>query len=206
MHFGKSALDIPQPSAPTLSLPAGITISCLGAASSFGSNGCQDSLRLDTSNDFGVLEVFDLSASGGFQITNTTDLTFTGDVVFNTNFSAFYGGPEIGASITYPGVGETLGFLVGVSGTGVGDSHSCNTDGSGVIFSPYACGVEAPDLSRQEFLEFAIPGPGDSADYSEQINISASLFGVPNPPRLLYRRRLVGLGFVGRRRAVKRAL
>ena len=196
-------------------MPAGITISCFGDANSSRSGElfqvspvCQDHLILNASDNTGILEIFNLSSAGGFQITNTTDVSIPGFLLLETDFTSFNaGGPQIGASVTYPGL-EDAGFSSSVLGTGVEDMHSCNTDGSspgGTNFSPYACGVEAPD-SSQEFLELSIPGAGQSGIDNEQIRIGASLFGVPEPATLaLFGAGLLGMGFFYRRRAIMRA-
>ncbi|HEY2009020.1 MAG TPA: PEP-CTERM sorting domain-containing protein [Rhizomicrobium sp.] len=175
-------------------LPNGISISCIGAAGGV-QNQCGAGLSLFVSNDSASLETFHVSSTGGLAITNTSDLGYSGvTLLFRTDFSAFNpGGPDIGASITYPGL-EDASFSSSVTGTGVDDFHSCDTAGSsgfGVNFSPYTCGVQSPDSSEEQF-SVALPAPGTTIDVSPYtINISASLIGIPEPATLF----LFGAGF-----------
>jgi hypothetical protein len=184
-------------------LPNGISISCTGAAGGSVQNRCGASLSLFVSNDSASLETFHVSSIGGLAITNISDLEYSGvTLLFDTDFSAFNPG-SIGASITYPGL-EDASFSSSVIGTGVDDFHSCDTAGGGgpgVNFSPYACGVQSPDSSEEQF-SVALPAPGTTIDISPYtINISASLIGIPEPATLfLFGAGLAAAFEIGRRR------
>lgn len=153
-------------------VPAGIATGCLGA--------CGIEASLDTTVTGS--RTLSASASGGFEITNTSDDYIDETLVFLLAWSAFNpGGPEVGISIDNP-LTQAASFESTVVFDGmVQDFHSGSV---GILgddcFSPTTCGVKSPDTSSEEFVvNIATLAPGESEEFVADVNITAMFAVVP---------------------------
>lgn len=183
-------------------LTSGIAITCLGNVTT-EINGCLGNASLDQS----VISSMQLSSTenGTVVVTNTTNQALSGLIFLATNFSAFNpGGPDIGVSIDNP-IAQAGSYSSSVSGPSVNDAHGCAVGFNGdiasvgnAIFSPTTCGVIAPDSSDGLLsINLANLGPGQSDDFTYNINIAAS-FDIPEISSLpIMLTALLGFGLFG---------
>lgn len=124
-----------------------------------------------------------LSVTLGF--TNESGIAFR-FLEFLTEFSAFNpGGKPIGAQVTDTSL-EFARFSTSQTGVGIGDSHACSTDGSGVkqFFAPApgaACGVDSPDTSSSTSLVISDFGVNDFVTRTFTLSLLLEVTSVPEP-------------------------
>lgn len=118
----------------------------------------------------------DYSATQTATITNSSDISYPGYLVYFLSVSAFNpGGPAIGVSVDDPSR-EFASFSSQVDVFGsLGDFHSCETS----IAEP-ACGVMSPD-SSYGYYYFSVPDPGQSYTLDGFIDTSYVLDVKPAP-------------------------
>jgi hypothetical protein len=170
-------------------LPVGFVVTCSGnATANPDSQGCNDYADLYVQNSSGSNVIQSLHREGDLHITNTTDRTFIGYIVFTSDFSAFNpGGYNVGASIDVLGR-ERAAFESEVFGEGVHDMHQCDTDfidptDHTTYISPTQCGVNSPDESMGEaVLNYVDPFQEVILPYT--INIRVEARGLPEPRTL----------------------
>ena len=181
----------------TLIIPAGITVTCFGGATTTGLNGCRDSASLIVTDGSSSI-----SKTSGLIITNTNDSELTGELTFDTGYSAFNpGGSTIGAQVDDPTT-EYAAFSSSVFGPGAADSHGCNTLTGPHFMGPDACGVSSPDSSDEMFAVGPLAA-GQSATETYNINIFAEVI-VPEPSTLaLFMVGLASAGALARRKRAR---
>ncbi len=180
------------------SLPAGVTLSCVGTAYGDGSGGCTDKRGASVTSSNGALVTQTVDALGGLQLYNTSATSYGGTFVFTTKYSSFNpGGPDIGTRVDDP-AREYAAFFTVVSGPGAFDLHGCDLHHGGPPGgggSPGTSGVAAPGFDwGQATLGPLAAGAMTAADYQIYINVAAQgADPVPEPPTVLVLSLALGL-------------